>query len=188
MKELSIIKRSIGLVLFLLAALPVLAFGQVVLTKSGTVSFTSHVPLHDFTGTSDTMVGQIDFAEGTVDFYVDLATLKTGIGKRDKDMRLTLDVKNYPFAEFFGKLTSPVNMEATAPQTVSVQGTFSIHGVSNEVTVPGTLKREGTAWVLSAKWSLLLGDYNIEPPKLLIMKVDEKQEIEILARLEPQTN
>ena len=187
MKELSIIRLSIWLLIILLAVAPVVVHSQAVFTESGTVSFTSYVPLHDFTGTSDLLVGKIYFATGTVDFYVDLATLKTGIGKRDKDMRLTLDVDSHPFAEFFGKLTSSVDLASTTPQTVSVKGTFSIHGVSNEVIVPGILKREGTAWVLHSTWSILLSDYNIVPPKLLILKVDEKQEIEIKARLEPQT-
>lgn len=185
MKELSITKWKCCLCVLVCSFLFHSAHGQVVFSDSGQVSFTSHVPLHNFTGTSQSLVGQIDFSSKTIDFYVDLATLKTGIGKRDKDMRLTLEVDTYPFAEFFGTLVSDVDLESSASQDVSVEGKFSLHGVTKDVQVPGTLTREGQSWVLEAEFSLLLNDYNIEPPKLLIMKVDDKQEIELKVKLEP---
>lgn len=77
---------------------------QVFFTESGSAKFTSSVPLHDFSGTSDNLVGQINLEDKTVDFYIDLETLETGNAKRDKDMHLTPQTKKYPFAEFFGKL------------------------------------------------------------------------------------
>jgi len=156
---------------------------QVVATKQGEVTFTSHVPLHTFSGVSQELVGSINFADGTVDFYVDLASLNTGIGKRDKDMRTTLEVKKYPFAEFFGSLVKPVDQNSLASQPVEVKGSFGLHGVKEEITVRGTLQRTGSSWQLDASWSLNLSDYNITPPKLLVMKVDERQEISIHAIL-----
>ena len=161
---------------------------QVVSTETGTVTFTSRVPLHDFSGTSNTLVGQIDFNLKTVDFYVDLATIKTGIGKRDKDMRISLDVDSYPFAEFFGTLDAEVDLSSTLPQIVTVTGKFTLHGVSNDVSISGQLQQDGNSWTLEAEWSLLLNDYGVVPPKLLIIKVDEKQEIAISAKLKSNSN
>jgi polyisoprenoid-binding protein YceI len=187
MKAHLTIKTILAWTILLLSWLPQVVVSQVVETKKGKVEFTSHVPLHTFSGVSKELVGKIDFATGTVDFYVDLSSLKTGIGKRDKDMRTTLEVDQYPFAEFFGSFTKPMNLDLTSDLAVEVKGDFSIHGVSKEVTITGTLKKKGLSWQLDASWSLLLSDYNIEPPKLLIMKVDEKQDIRISSLLSPES-
>ena len=64
-------------------------------TESGTAIFYSKVPLHSFSGTSNTLIGAINLVDKTVDFYLDLETLDTGNAKRDKDMKLTLDTENY---------------------------------------------------------------------------------------------
>lgn len=156
---------------------------QSFMTEAGHAEFTSEVPLHTFTGTSEQLVGLINLADGTVDFYIDLNTLDTGIGKRDKDMRKTLEVDKYPFAEFFGKLMTDVDAVSEAEQPVTVQGTFTIHGVSREIEVTGTLQKVAEGLKLTAAWALNLEDYDIVPPRLLIVKVDPVQDVRIEAVL-----
>ena len=161
------------------------AAAQSFFTDSGQVQFISRVPLHKFTGESDLLVGMINFADSTVDFYLDLTTLKTGIGKRDKDMRLSLDTRQFPFAEFIGKLTTPFEKDVEGPQAASVKGLFTVHGVSNPVEIDGTLQFEEGRIGLVAEWSINIEDYNITPTRLLIIKVDKIQQIKIEARLLP---
>lgn len=165
--------------------LPVTAQAQAYATERGRAEFTSSVPLHTFTGKSDRLVGQINLADGTVDFYLDLATLKTGIGKRDKDMRETLETDAYPFAEFYGKLASPFDASSTAVQPVRVRGAFKIHGVERQIEVAGTLQKTPQGLRVEAGWELNLKDYDIKPPSLLVVKVDETQDLRIVALLAP---
>lgn len=165
------------------ALFAVSGFAQSFYTEEGTAIFYSKVPLHSFSGTSNTLTGLINLADSTVDFYLDLETLDTGNGKRDKDMKLTLDTKNHPYGEFFGKLTSDFDQNSMVEQEVTVEGVFKIHGKEKEVLVEGTLRPDGEALHLKASWILNLDDYNIVPPKLLFIKVDQAQEIEINAIL-----
>lgn len=178
-------RATLAALLAVLALSAPTARAQVFATGTGTAEFTSSVPLHSFTGTSDRLVGRIDMATDSVDFYLDLETLDTGIGKRDKDMRKTLDTARFPFAEFLGRLETPVNPAAAGAQRVRVRGTFTIHGVSRALTVEGALTREGTGLRLEAAWELRLDEYDIEPPSLLIVKVDPVQKIAISALLNP---
>lgn len=157
-------------------------------TEEGKAVFHSRVPLHTFTGESDRLVGLINLETGTVDFYLDLATLETGIGKRDRDMKETLEVEEYPFAEFFGKLTTDFDPAVTDTQNVTVKGDFKIHGVEREVEISGKLLNKGDSLLLKAGWMLRLEDYDIIPPKLLFVKVDQEQKIEISAELKKQSN
>lgn len=153
---------------------------------NGHVEFRSSVPLHSFSGKSDLLTGRISLADSTVDFYVDLSTLKTGNGKRDKDMRKTLKVDDFPFAEFFGKLTSPFDPSLTGPQPARVVGTFKIHGIAHELDASGMLEANGDKLMLTAAWEISLKAYEIKPPRLLIMKVDDVQKVSIDVELSPE--
>lgn len=154
-------------------------------TESGHVTFQSEVPTHTFSGESESLVGRVDLADSTVDFYVDLHTVETGIARRDRDMRETLEVDQYPFAEFFGTLNEEVDLDRREPQPVSVTGEFTVHGVTREITVDGTVEPLEKGLRLEAEWTLRLEDYDIEPPGILTYRVDEEQDISIEAVLTP---
>lgn len=161
--------------------------GQSFYTENGTATFYSEIPLHTFSGSSEYLTGKIDLGNGIIDFYLDLTTLKTGIAKRDRDMRETLETDKYPFAEFYGELVTPFNPDSSA-QEVTVKGSFKIHGVKKDTSYTGTLEMTPQGLKLSAKWVLELEDYNIEPPSLLFVKVDQEQRIEIDALLKKMDN
>lgn len=158
---------------------------EVFMTETGHAEFTSSVPLHTFTGESDHLVGKIDLSDSTVDFYLDLTTLETGIGKRDRDMRQTLETDEYPFAEFFGELVSSFDPDSEAEQPARVRGEFTIHGVTREIEIEGTAQRTDEGLRVEAEWTINLEDYDIEPPSLLVVRVDEMVDVRIEALLEP---
>lgn len=180
-KKLKVLSPILLAILFL----PLSVFGQSYMTKSGHVEFDSSVPLHSFTGISDHLVGRISIPDSTVDFYVDVNTLETGIGKRDNDMLSTLEAEKYPFAEFFGKLTSEIDLNTKKPQNATVEGEFTVHGVSNQVTIEGTLQNTNEGLLVKASWTLNMKDYNIKPPGILFYRVSEKIDISISATLTP---
>lgn len=171
----------------LLLGLPLLAQAQPFFTDAGHAEFTSHVPLHTFTGTSDDLVGQIDLEEDIVDFYLDLTTLRTGIGRRDRDMRRTLNTDEHPFAEFYGELVSSFDPDNNGPQEARVRGDFTVNGVSREVEIDGTLEMTGEGLRVEAAWELDITDHEMEPPSLLFARVDEVQEVRIEALLRPDS-
>lgn len=170
--------------LFSLLIVPV-AMGQTYMSENGKAEFTSSVPLHTFTGTSNNLTGQIKLDDNMVDFYLDLTTLETGNSKRDKDMRKTLNTDEHPFAEFLGTLSTPLDPAASGPQPVTVTGAFKINGVSKNVEIIGTITSTSAGLQIDAAWDLNLEDYDIVPPKLLIVKVDEIQKIRIMTTLTP---
>lgn len=186
----AIIRRAAtGLVLSLLifsGTLAQVTSGDVVYyTDSGYAEFTSSVPLHSFTGESDHLTGMIDFNENLIDFYLDLNTLETGIGKRDRDMYQTLNVEEHPFAEFTGTLETSFNPDSSAKQLARVKGDFTINGNTRQVTIEGTLQPQNEGIILNAGWELRLEDYDIEAPGILFYRVDEVQKIQIEATLNP---
>jgi len=158
---------------------------QTFFSETGTAKFSSRVPLHSFTGSSKNLVGLIKLDEMLLDFYIDLETLKTGNAKRDKDMLVTLNTEEYPFGEFFGKIISDFDPTNSEEQYVKVSGEFTIHGKTKEVEIDGTLTIINNVLIVKASWVLNLNDYDIKPPKFLILKVHEDQFIEIETTLKP---
>lgn len=182
-------RAAAGLVLSLLifsgASAQVTSEDIVYYTDSGYAEFASSVPLHSFTGESNHLTGMIDLRENLVDFYLDLNTLETGIGKRDRDMYQTLNAEDHPFAEFTGTLETPFSPDSIGQQVARVRGDFTINGNTREVTIEGTLQPQNGSLILNAGWELRLEDYDIEAPGILFYRVDEVQEIEIEATLNP---
>lgn len=154
-------------------------------TDNGHAEFTSSVPLHTFTGISESLTGMIDPSDGTVDFYLDLTTLKTGIDRRDRDMYRTLNTDELPFAEFTGNLVNEFDPDTESEQVLRTEGEFTIHGKTRTIAVEGTIRKTEGGFLLQAEWILLLSDYDIEPPGILFYRVTDEQEVRIEALLEP---
>ncbi len=155
-------------------------------TDSGHAGFMSRIPLHTFTGESEHLTGMIDFEENAVDFYLDLNTLKTGIGRRDRDMYRTLNIEQHPYAEFTGTLETDFDLNSDSRQSATAAGEFTVHGVTREISIEGYLQRQENGIRLEAEWVLNIEDYDIDPPSLLVIQVNEEQEIKIEAMLESQ--
>jgi polyisoprenoid-binding protein YceI len=158
---------------------------QQYLGDKGKAVFTSETPLTTFDGTSEHLTGLLDFDKNLVDFFLDLNTLDTGIGLRDKHMRKNyLETDKYPFAEFTGKILN-YQQPPSQSQEVTVTGTFKIHGVSKEVQIKGMLIPENGGFRIQAQWDLMLKDYNIDIPKVVFYQLSEKQAIRIDILLKP---
>ena len=173
---------------FLLAFLPAFGFAQEYLTKNGEVTFLSKASLSEFEGKSKSLQGLIDLDKNLLDFYLDLNTLDTGIGLRDKHMRENyLETEKFPFAEFTGKLSSVQKPVPGQSQQVTAVGKFKIHGVERDITVKGNLLPQSNgSLVLEAKFTVLLSDYKIEIPKLVFYELAPEQEVTLKATLNPK--
>lgn len=160
-------------------------FAQEFKTEKGRVSFLSKAPMNEFTGTSAQLNGLIDMEKNLLDFYVDLNTLKTGIGLRDSHMRDNyLETKKYPFAEFTGKLESIPIMAVGESRPVVAKGVFKIHGVQKEISVKGSIKMlSANELLLDASFPILLGDFKIEIPSVVFYELAEEQLVTIQAIL-----
>lgn len=139
------------------------------------VAFTSEVLVLSFTGKTDDIDGFV-YWEGKEMFYqnnqmhfeVDLNTLETGIGKRDRDMRDVLDTPKWQYATFDGGVINPVKIDSTLnTYTLTATGKIFIHGVERDVEAPGTvvIANDGKMHVI-CDFSIKLSDFKIRAPAL----------------------
>lgn len=179
-------KKLIYLCCFLLTlTIPGKVQSQVFKTEKGNVEFLSKAPLNEFTGKSSDLNGLVDLDKNMLDFFVDLNTLKTGIGLRDRHMRENyLETKKYPYGEFTGEIMPETKLSKGQSKSVTAKGKFKIHGVEREIEVPGKLTAISDSEVqLEAQFTVLLSDYKIDVPKVVFYELAEEQVITIKAVL-----
>ncbi len=105
----------------------------------GTLSFDGHSTVGDFVGTTDSvranLSGGLDLAavRGWVEALV--ATLHTGSGRRDRDLRKSMEVDTFPTMRFdlAGVRSGDAQGDSVA---VTLHGQLTIHGVTRQVDLP----------------------------------------------------
>ncbi len=154
--------------------------------KHNQVRFTSQVAGFSFEGVTDQIDGYV-YWEGQklfeknplLLFEVELNTLDTGIGKRDRDMYEVLQTGKWPKAVFKGEITSYTAIDSTVTAyRGTVKGRLSLHGVERAMEVPGTIVVEGDRSKVVSSFALRLADFGIEAPSLVAF-VKVSQEVAI---------
>jgi len=110
--------------------------------REGTLSFDGRASLGDFTGITTTVSGELRGAEelartrGWVEAPVE--SLKTGKGKRDRDLNKSMESDQYPAIRF--ELDS-VEAGGGTPDSLSATlfGRLTLHGQTREVALPSIL-------------------------------------------------
>lgn len=185
-------KRIVGLLGFMVLGATSLHAAEFVV-KAGEpnkVVFVSKAATETFDGKTNRIDGRIVFDPGNLEdtvivhLEVDLASLDTGIGKRDSHMRDNhLETKKYPKAIFAGAtVLGPKGATLAAGKAVAFEceGDFTLHGVTKRlrVTVDVTLRDERTLAFKTA-FKVPLADYQIDRPKFLFLKLGEVQDVSV---------
>jgi polyisoprenoid-binding protein YceI len=176
------------LALTLLGVLPLASAQRPIPTAAltrGTLAFDGHASLGDFVGTTDSVRGamsggaDLTAVRGWVEASV--ASLRTGNGKRDRDLRSSMETQTYPTMRFelTGVTPGEVHGDTTA---VHLAGRLTLHGVTREVVLPATVVF-GTGGVirLRSDFPVNLKDYSIGGlSKMLgVLKMHENIEVHV---------
>jgi polyisoprenoid-binding protein YceI len=156
----------------------------------GTLSFDGRATAGDFSGTTDSVTGQLIGAadlSGVRGWVVaPVQSIKTGNGKRDKDLNKSMESAKYPAIRFNLVRIAPAGGAGDTVQVV-LHGGLVLHGVTRDVELPATIWFRGNTARLRTDFPLDLKDYRIGGlSKLLgMLKMNEKIEVhtDLLFRL-----
>jgi polyisoprenoid-binding protein YceI len=90
-----------------------------------------------------------------------------------------VESEKFPKATFDGKLTNvgAVNFSKDGTYNVTAAGKLTIHGVTQEVSVPGTVEVKGSTVRLKTKFVIELKDYKVQVPSMVADKVSKEATI-----------
>jgi polyisoprenoid-binding protein YceI len=154
--------------------------------SSGTLSFDGHATVGDFVGTTTTVSGQLTGASDVtgVRGWVEapVKTLKTGNGKRDKDLNKSMESDKFPVLRF--ELAQVTRAGGTADSfNVVLHGALVIHGVTRDVDLPGTVLLTGPTVRVRTDFPLNLKDYRIGGLSKMLGMLKMYEEIKVHADL-----
>ncbi len=185
------------------AALMILAFAaasaeqfRIEAGEENSLVFFSKAPMESFEGKTDRIEGSVsadlaDLASGVaVEVRVDMASLDTGIGLRNKHMRENhLETEKYPEAIFRAKRVLEAPGSPLVPGSSAefiLAGSMTLHGVTRDIEAPVSVscgESEGRIHLdISSEFPITLSDYDIKRPKFLVLKLNETQDVKIELR------
>jgi len=169
----------------LLAAVVFAGEWQVKASDQNMVKFISDAPVEDFEGVTSEIDGYL-FWEGEdmlnksdLYFEVNLNSLDTGIGLRNRHMRENyLETDQYPTTHFKGSL---VKLEETSAGTYKVlaQGKMFIHGKERLKSIEAEIEKKGQFLHIKSACDVKLTDYGITVPSIMFYKINETMELKL---------
>ncbi len=89
-------------------------------------------------------------------------------------------------AEFKGKINEPIDYTGKDGENkVTITGKLTLHGVTRDVTLNGTLTKKGAEVIIYSKFKIKVSDYNIKVPSMYVKNIAEEVEVTINSTLEP---
>lgn len=158
---------------------------QVSKSDRNEVKFISDAPIEDFEGKTDQIDGYLYFEDDDLTknsylyFEVDLKSLDTGIGLRNRHMRDNyLHTDKYPITSYKGKI---IKAEKSKDDefTVTTEGTLFIHGLEKPLKVVGTMLKTDDRFQIQCQFEVKLSDFNIEVPSIMFYKIDENMALHL---------
>jgi polyisoprenoid-binding protein YceI len=96
-----------------------------------------------------------------------------------------MESDKFPKATFSGKVAG-FDANASETQQAKANGKLTIHGVTNEVEIPGTIEKKDNKLILKTKFMVKLVDYKITIPQLLWQNIAEQVEVTCEFVFKPQ--
>lgn len=163
--------------------------------KSNRVVFVSKAPVESFEGKTNRIEGTISIDPSAVgdSFHVhlevDMASLDTGIAKRNGHMRDNhLETKKYPKSVFDGvTVLGPKSgsLASGKPTAFRIEGTFTLHGLSRRIRIDALATYTPPAGVAPAsiafqtEFPVSLAEYSISRPQFLFLRLADVQQVRV---------
>jgi polyisoprenoid-binding protein YceI len=144
-----------------------------------TITYRLIHPLHEIEATSREVDCLLTLDRATKDIHhvvarVGVMTFNSGNSNRDSHAMEVIDALSYPEAMF-----TSTSIEQTG-DSVRVSGTLTFHGVTRDVVLPAALQWSGDRLVAHGTLHTTLSAFNIEPPSLLMIPVQDELDFTIV--------
>lgn len=158
--------------------------------KNCDITFLSSTPLEKIEGNNSSAVSVLDISTGAMDFAVLNTAFEFHQALLQEHFNENyMESEKYPKATFKGtiKNLSSINFKADGSYPADVSGTLTMHGVSKEIQVKGTIKVSGGVIQAQSAFSVKPEDYNIEIPSVVKDKIAKDISINVSANYLPYT-
>lgn len=170
--------RYIVLIVFAIAA-STMGLAQKYTAEKAYVSFFSDAPLEDIKADNAKVTTIFNSSTGDIAFSVPMKEFKFAKALMQQHFNEKyVESDKYPKATFQGKIID-FKPDAAGMQNVKAQGKLTIHGVTKDIDVPGTIEVQGNKLAMKSKFMVKVADYNITIPQLVFNNIAEEVEVTV---------
>ena len=154
-------------------------FSQKYTAEKSFISFFSDGAIEDIAAENlkaatlfNTSTGDIVFSIPIEEFAFDKSLMKEHFNEK------YMETEKFPKATFQGKVVG-FQMDKKGEQQATASGKLTMHGITHDVEIPGTVEVVDGKILLKSKFVVKLADYKIEIPKLLWQNIAEQVEVKV---------
>jgi polyisoprenoid-binding protein YceI len=135
--------------------------------------------LHGWSGISNAILGEIYINERYIDssnihIRIPLISFDSGNSNRDSNMLFTVEELTYPAVEFFSNA-----VVYNDNHNYTINGVLNFHGIQQNIEVVISVQKVDEEMTFASSFSIRLKDFNVKKPKLLMLPIEEKIDIEL---------
>ena len=156
-----------------------LAVGQKFIAETSKIVFFSDAAIEDITAENSKSMSILDAGTGEIAFSIPIKEFKFSKSLMQEHFNEKyMETEKFPKSTFQGKITGYVST-ASGSQAASATGKLTIHGVTRDIEVPGTIEFASNKVILKSKFKVKLEDYAVARPQLLWQNIAEEVEVTI---------
>lgn len=178
--------RKIILTAFLVSLVSAV-HAQKFMTRTGKVTFFSETPVENIEAFNNETAAVLDAATGEFVFQVPIKSFKFEKSLMQEHFNENyMESGKYPKADYKGMITdmNKVNLRKDGTYNVNTKGKLKIHGVTQEVSIPGTVTVEDGSLTVNTVFNVSPKDYDIKIPGVVATKIAEQIEVTVNTILE----
>lgn len=161
-------------------------FAQKYTAEKSHVSFFSDAAIEDITAKNTKSSSLFNAATGDIAFSIPVKDFEFAKSLMQEHFNEKyMDTETYPKSTFQGKITG-FDAAASGVQQVTASGKLSIHGVTRDVEIPGTIEKQGDNLQMKSKFMVKLEDHKITIPQLFWQNIAEQVEVTVDFLYKPQ--
>lgn len=178
-------KTFLALLLFIPVALNA---QQRYIARNGHISFFSHAPIEDIEANNNAVSSVLSKGEIAFEAPIKSFEFKKELMQEHFNENY-LESDKYPKATFKGTIINfnKIDLKKNGTYPVEVDGDITIHGVTNKVKTKGTLTVKDNNIRAQSSFPIVLKDYNISIPTLIIEKLAEVVQVTVDITYQPYT-
>ncbi len=163
------------------------AYSQVWMSRNGYIRLFSETPLENIEGITQLAQAALNTKTGEIYFKASVESFKFEDALMQEHFNENyMESEKYPNAEFSGAIQNLPDLTKEGTYEVTVIGKFTVHGVTKERTVQGTIVVEKGKISSTSKFKVKCVDHKIEIPTLLVKKIAEELEITVKCNYAPK--
>ena len=158
-------------------------------SKKGQVSFFSEAPIENIEAVNKDVSAIIDSQSGGFAFRLKIQDFTFPSSLMQEHFNESyLESDKYPLSTFTGSIADISKLDLSSRQTLTVKGSLSIHGITQETEMVAYAQIINGELHISSIFDVVLEDYDIDIPKIMMYKIAEVIKVAVDIKLQNRYN